>query len=200
MKKIVRVLLVTTLAVMALCCAVMAADVFCAEKAEGVDAQVTFQTGGEKLSATLNDAAIQKGGEYMFFLVKQNAGGAYVPSETTIIYMNQVTATAAGTVSISDIFPMEMAECAVMVSGKGLAAPKIIAYVKTRPLGDINKDAYIDSSDAMLLKQHTASLVTLSVDDLLAGDVNGDTFTDSGDAMYILKYAASLITKFPAQA
>lgn len=204
MKKFIRVLLITAVAALALCCAVMAADAPYVEKVEGVDAQVTIQTGGEKLDATFNDAAVEEGAEYMFFMVKKNASGAYIPGETTVLYMNQVTAAAAGTVSIADMFPMELTDCAVMVSGKGLAAPKIIAYVvvpvDTRLLGDINEDAYIDSSDAMLLKQHTASLTTLDEAALKAADVNGDTFTDSGDAMYILQYTASLITKFPAQA
>jgi len=199
MKKIVRVLLIAAVAALALCCAVVAADVTCVETAEGVDAKVTIQAGGEKLSATFNDAAIVKGGEYMFFMVKKNASGAYIPGETTVIYMNQVTATAAGTVSISDMFPMELADCAVMVSGKGLAAPRIIAYVDIRLLGDVNEDSYIDSSDAMLLKQHTALLTTLDDNDLTAGDVNHDTYTDSADAMYILQYTASIITKFPKQ-
>ena len=204
MKKIIRILLITTVAVLALCCVALAAETPVVTVAEGVNAVVTLQEGNEKLDATFNDAAIPAGGEYMFFMVKANASGAYIPGETTVIYMNQVSATAAGSVTITGMFPMEITDCAVMVSGTGLAAPKIIAYVTLEEdsvlLGDVNADKYIDSGDAMLLKQHTASLIALDAAALKAGEVSGDGYTDSADAMYILQYAVSLITKFPAQA
>ena len=205
MKKLIRILLVTVIAVLALCCVAMAVEAD-PPYVEGTvtGATITLASGNEKVDATYENAAITAGGQYMFFLVKANGVGAYIPGETSIIYMNQVTATASGTVSITGMFPQKLDDCAVMISGTGLAAPQILGYVVVPEppytLGDVNSDEYIDSTDAMLIKQHTAGIGSpLDETALLAGNVNGDSFTDATDAMYIMQYTASIITKFPAE-
>ena len=205
MKKLIRILLVTVAALLALCCVAMAVEADPPYVDGAVTgAAITLTSGNEKVDATYENAAIVSGGQYMFFLVKENGSGAYIPGETSIIYMNQVTATAAGTVSITGMFPAKLDDCAVMISGTGLAAPQILGYIVVPEppytLGDVNSDEYIDSTDAMLIKQHTAGIGSpLDETALLAGNVNGDSFTDATDAMYIMQYTASIITKFPAE-
>jgi len=206
MKKLFRLLLITAVAVLALCCVAMAAeaDPPYVEKADGVDAKVELQAGYEKVDATYNDAAVTVGGQYMFFLVKKNESDAYVPAETTVLFMDQVTASAAGTVSYTGMYPAKMDDCAVMISGTGLPAPKVIGYIVVPEppytLGDVGMDGYIDSGDALLVKQSVIDMVTLDETARLAAEVTGDGLVDAGDALCILQYTVSQITKFPIEA
>jgi len=197
MKKLIRILLITTIAVLALCCVAMAveADPPYTEVAAGVNAEITLS--GEKVNATYNDAAIVSGGQYMFFLVKENQSGAYIPGETTILYMNQVGASANGTVSIADMFPSKLDDCAVMISGTGLAAPKVIGYIVVPEppytLGDVDGINGINSTDAVYALQHSVQLITLTETQLLAADVDKSGVVNSTDAVNILQYSVGLI-------
>lgn len=63
------------------------------------------------------------------------------------------------------------------------------------PLGDVNMDGKIDSSDASEVLEYyslvsTNQLSDLTMDQVWAGDVNGDGITDSTDASDILAYYA----------
>lgn len=205
MKKLFRLLLVTAVAVLALCCVAMAveADPPYVEKADGVSATVTLQAGYEKVDATYNDAAVTVGGQYMFFLVKKNESDAYVPGETTVLFMDQVTATVAGTVSYTGMYPAKMDDCAVMISGTGLPAPKVIGYIVVPEppytLGDVNEDGEPTAKDALLVLQHSVKSITLDARLQLAANVNGDADISAKDALLILQHSVGLIDKFPIE-
>lgn len=61
--------------------------------------------------------------------------------------------------------------------------------------GDINRDGYIDSGDALLALRYAVGLVELSEEQKAVADVNGDGYIDAGDAIRILRYNAGLIDK-----
>lgn len=69
-------------------------------------------------------------------------------------------------------------------------------------LGDVNNDGKIDSTDATLVLQYEAALISENTENITfivaAADVNGDTRIDSTDATLILQYEAQLITAFGA--
>lgn len=205
MKKLIRILLVTVIAVLALCCVAMAVEAD-PPYVEGTvtGATVTLASGNEKVDAAYENAAITAGGQYMFFLVKANGAGAYIPGESSIIYMNQVTATASGTVSITGMFPQKLDDCAVMISGTGLAAPQILGYVVVPEppytLGDVNNDTGIDGLDASVILRYVANYTDLDETQKLAGDVDGNGAPDGLDASWILRYVAFRVEleDFPA--
>ncbi len=66
-------------------------------------------------------------------------------------------------------------------------------------LGDINGDAAINVSDAVLALKFSAHLLTPTAEQVAAADVNVDTNINVSDVVLILKYAAHLIDKFPGQ-
>lgn len=68
---------------------------------------------------------------------------------------------------------------------------------KPYTLGDINNDALIDNTDAVVMLKYDAGLVAeLNETEMLAGDVNGDGVVDNTDATLVLKYDAGLIENF----
>jgi hypothetical protein len=62
--------------------------------------------------------------------------------------------------------------------------------------GDANKDGRVDSVDASLVLQHTASLFSLGARGTNA-DVDQDGYITSIDASLILQYGAGLIDALP---
>ena len=205
MKKLIRILLVTVAALLALCCVAMAVEADPPYVDGAVTgAAITLTSGNEKVDATYENAAIVSGGQYMFFLVKENGSGAYIPGETSIIYMNQVTATAAGTVSITGMFPAKMDDCAVMISGTGLATPQILGYIVVPEppytLGDVNEDGAFSAGDAIMVLKHAVQTITLDERLQMAANVNGDSAISAADAVLILQRSVGTITKFPIEA
>lgn len=62
-------------------------------------------------------------------------------------------------------------------------------------LGDINADASINASDALLVLKCAASMIEFSDDELSAADVTRDGKVNASDALKILKYAAGIINE-----
>ena len=65
--------------------------------------------------------------------------------------------------------------------------------------GYVNDDDRIDASDALMVLQHSVSIITLSEDKFLCADVSGDNKIDATDALLILQYSVRLISRFPAE-
>lgn len=65
--------------------------------------------------------------------------------------------------------------------------------------GDVNSDTKINSSDALLVLQHSVQSIRLEGDQFTAADVNADEKINAGDALSILQYAVGTINKFPAE-
>lgn len=63
--------------------------------------------------------------------------------------------------------------------------------------GDINGDAEIDVTDAIIIMKHDAGMITLNQDKLKYGDVNQDGETDIEDAILVMKYDAGYDVDFP---
>ena len=56
-------------------------------------------------------------------------------------------------------------------------------------IGDVNGDSYINSTDALIVLQHTVKKITLTKDQQKLADVNKDNLVNSNDALWILEYA-----------
>lgn len=63
-------------------------------------------------------------------------------------------------------------------------------------LGDVDKDNFITSSDALMVLKHSAMLLTLDAEEMKLADVTGDNSVDTFDALKILKYVAKIIDSF----
>lgn len=62
--------------------------------------------------------------------------------------------------------------------------------------GDIDADGKINSSDALLVLQHSAGRAKLTGDRFTRADVNKDKSVNSSDALRILQYSVGQISKF----
>lgn len=65
--------------------------------------------------------------------------------------------------------------------------------------GDVSNDAKINSSDALLVLQHSVKSIELTGDQFTAADVNADGNINASDALSILQYAVGKIDRFPAE-
>ena len=138
---------------------------------------------------------IAEGGQYMVFVVDGE-----LPTASTILYINQNAAEEDGVVYFENVYPKEMRDSKIMVSGTGLGGLQTVAEIeiKGEPVpvivkGDVTGDGKVVSADAMLLLQYVAGLVeNFSDAQVAAGDVTGDGKVVSADAMLLLQYVAGL--------
>ena len=149
-------------------------------------------------SVTYANDAIVAGGQYMVFVVTANAEGEYIPTESSILYINQAQASEAGKITFSNVYPKTVADSAVMISGTGLAAPVVVATIEVPyMLGDVNGDDIITAADAQQIQRYAAGLSSVIEEDNLAywltrADVNADGNITAADAQQIQRYAAGL--------
>lgn len=68
--------------------------------------------------------------------------------------------------------------------------------VDNKTLGDVNEDSKINSTDALLILQHSTGLITLSESKKLNADVTWDGKINSSDALKILQYSTGIIKSF----
>lgn len=61
------------------------------------------------------------------------------------------------------------------------------------PLGDVNRDGYVDSEDLTVLARHVAKIEELDYWYLSYGDVNEDGYVDSADLTMLAMYVAKII-------
>lgn len=92
---------------------------------------------------------------------------------------------------------MEMAISDVKIStGTTLTVKlgdKVIAEYVFVVNGDVNGDGSVNSTDALLILQHTVEKISLEGEFIVAGDVNDDGNVNSGDALNVLQISVELI-------
>ncbi len=59
--------------------------------------------------------------------------------------------------------------------------------------GDVNGDSKINSSDALMILQHTVGIIELSEAYLTVADINSDKLINSYDSLLVLQYSVGLI-------
>jgi|GEM_PF-3589623 len=192
MKKFAKTLTCTLIMAMLLSLNALAAAPVVTEM-EG--AEVVVADSGEKLtSATYENEAIVKGGQYMIFVVDGD-----LPTADSILYINQAEADEAGVVTFENVYPKVMMNSNVMISGTGLAAPVTVAQIKVGnddyKKGDINCDELITAADAQQILRSTVGLSSL-IDDgdlpMWVIDINGDELITAADAQQILRHTVGL--------
>jgi hypothetical protein len=225
MKKIIRILLLTAIAAVALCVAALAADPttggaynvqvaagqrsdhYLMESASGAvtastvtikNAQVTdFYAGAVKF--TIQFSGLTANSQYLFLALD----GTGVPTSNNIAYIDQGAAPNTATITFT-AYPNSFADgnyrLYLVGAGKEFDVSKPLvtfSYYQPYTLGDVNADGSIDTSDALLVLQHAAEKITLKDNRLLAADVAAEQGTiDTSDALKILMYAAEKIDSF----
>lgn len=148
-----------------------------------------------QLTLTYKSNAIVKDGLYLLSVVKDDGSGNYVPTESTILDIRQVQAAEAGTVSFPQIFPTEIANSAIIISGDGLSEPVIVATIQLPyVLGDVDEDGEITASDAGMILRAVVGIETLSSNQFLAANLDGDEAITASDAGKLLRVIVGLET------
>ena len=164
-------------------------------------------------SFTVSYDGAKSGEQYVLLIVKLKDNGEYNnPAEPgNITYINQDEAKE-GKITFSNFIPMTSANAAVLLGGVFDGDSPVVLgelkvpYVLGNVNGDYDKDdnPIINSTDAMMILQHSVKMLTLDSTAQLAANVNGDVdkngdpVINSTDAMMILQYSVKMIDKFPA--
>lgn len=140
----------------------------------------------------------QTDAQYVVFLLN---GETAVPTETNIRYIDQQGAVETVEFSIYPDTLAQAGEYAIYISGTNVAYQKVASFdvVTFYSLGDVDLDGEITVSDASLVLQHVAQLITLDGARLAAANVDTDNEVTVSDASLILQRVAQLITAFPAE-
>lgn len=157
---------------------------------------LTQSIDSEKIgSLTYTDGDIANEGQYMIFVVNKE-DGTYLPTASSILYINQKQATKAGEITFENIFPKTMKNSGIMISGTNLTGPELIAKILAALLGDVTGDEKITTADAQEILRFAASLSSVIENDksewLGMADITGDGKITTADAQEILRFAASL--------
>ncbi len=158
----------------------------------------------EAAKFSLNVANLQAGEQYLLLVLKADANGSQpaMPRVGDIVYINQTTADATGTVRFETVYPSTLSDgkYCVCVTGKdrplaaGMAAT--FQYYQAYTLGDVNGDGGITTTDARLILQYIVGSAQFKEWQKLAADVNKKDGINVTDARLILKYVIGDIRTF----
>ncbi len=84
----------------------------------------------------------------------------------------------------------------IVVSTDGVTYT-VVRENQPTPLGDVNSDGLVDSTDALIVLSADAGMDTSQFCPMNCGDTNADGFVDSTDALVILSYDAGMTVPFP---
>lgn len=145
-------------------------------------------------SVTYENTVVSKDGQYMIFVVDGT-----LPTADSILYINQEQADENGKVEFNNVYPKEMKNSNIMISGTGLSSAVTVAELSVGGtddedalIGDVNGDNAVDVGDATQLLRYLAGLIKENDLNLNVADVNGDGSVDVGDATRILRDLAGL--------
>ena len=169
------------------------------------DGPVSFITEGEyayqMMNVNFTNSAIQDGKDYMIWVIAADEDGAYIPTQSSILYIGQAAASGT-TFTFNGVYPKEIRNGAVMISGAGMKeidtedgnqeglytlATIKIPYV----LGDVDLDGSITASDAAaVLRMVAGSFDDPTEAQRLAADADGDGSVTASDAARLLRHVA----------
>lgn len=152
------------------------------------------------MNVEFTNAALQNGKEYMIWVIAADADGKYIPTASSILYIGQAAASGT-TFTFNGVYPKEIADSAVMLSGPGLEAIDTadgvqdglytLATIKVPyKLGDVDLDGDITGADAVLMNKHLAGGDQLTGTNKLAADIDKDGDITGADAVRLNKYLA----------
>jgi hypothetical protein len=155
------------------------------------------------MNVSFTNAAIQNGKDYMIWVIAATKDGedtVYIPTQSSILYIGQATASGT-TFTFNGVFPKEIADSAVMISGPGIEAIDTVdgckdglytlATIKVPyKLGDVDLDGDITAADAVMLNKHLAGGDQLTGTNKLAADIDKDGDITAADAVRLNKYLA----------
>lgn len=177
-----------------------------------IQASSTTKDDGTTISDFYKDAArVQvdltgavSGKEYLVIVTEGKIAPANLTADK-IVYIDQVTAPASGTVSFN-VYPR------VLTSGKtysvcistnagdatagALAEKGSFQYYAAYTLGDVDEDSTVGPLDAYAILLHAAYIERLDGNALSAADVDGDGEAGPLDAYEILRFAAGYPSDF----
>lgn len=213
MKRRILALLLAVLTLTALTAAAFAADTttevlgaFNIKGSEGYNLSVDGGTGTGGFYANANKFKLTctgLSGKYSLVLLlkegaKQADGteGIPTPTENNLQYIDQQNIAAQK--ATFDLFPksLERGVYNVYVSTDRVKLEKVASFeYNEKPkytLGDVDNDGKINSSDALLVLQHSVEILTLKDNALLAADVDKDGRILSSDALLILQHSVGI--------
>lgn len=155
---------------------------------------VTAAMSEDNTYITLTVNGLTSGTQYLVLMVSgivTDPAKAQI-TEDTIKYIDQ--ASSNGSVTFT-VYPSSMQDSTILFSGsdQGLA---IVATVKMPYiLGDVDKDTFITSKDAVMLNRHLAKIDIITDEtSLLAADINKKDGVESTDAVELNRHLAGLTT------
>ena len=214
MKRRILALLLAVLTLTALTAAAFAADTttetlgaFNLKGSEGYTLTVEGGTGDGGFYANANKFKLTctgLSGQYsLVLLLKEGEDqadgteGIPTPTENNLQYIDQQNINAAKEATF-DLFPksLEKGVYNVYVSTDRVKLEKVASFeYNEKPkytLGDVDNDGKINSSDALLVLQHSVEILTLKDNALLAADVDKDWRILSSDALLILQHSVGI--------
>ena len=215
MKRRILALLLAVLTLTALTAAAFAAETTTetlgAFNLKGSDGYTLTVVGGESVTGGFYAGATKfkltctgLPGQYSLVLLlkedaKQAEGtkGVPTPTESNLQYIDQQNINTAKEATF-DLFPkqMEPGTYNVYVSTDSVNLKKVASLeYGEKPkytLGDVDNDGKINSSDALLVLQHSVEILTLKDNALLAADVDKDGRILSSDALLILQHSVGI--------
>jgi hypothetical protein len=160
-------------------------------------AAVAFvENGYQKLSVSYTNAAAN--GLYLVMVVAADENGnANTISADNILYIDQAQADASGKVTFSTVYPSQVTNSVVLLSGTGLSKPMTLAKISVPfTLGDVDGSGTVDVFDVITLARYVSGKTVTQAWSEEAADVNGDGTVNGNDLTLLAQYVAKLSTDF----
>ena len=132
---------------------------------------------------------VEKEGYYTLYMLSGSSDTVPAVTEENLLYIDQVTASADGSVEFKKVYPRELTDSMIVIAGTGVPA-QIIATVSVGSsflLGDLNNDGVVSALDATCILDLIAG-GSATDQQKLVGDFNRDGVFSALDATAILDF------------